>query len=430
MNEELVKNALKEEAESNRRSEVDLWPAVRGRLAAEQGNRSRTVHSSRATVRVPGIFAGVALALVVLGAIAWVSFPGARSVSAAEVLARLNQAVKDPNPFGLRSYEGVFIQDAFGPGTATADTAHTENHIWYQAPDKERTEIRTKSNKLMVSINDGKTRWLHDPAANRVTLYDPTFYWIDFASIGENDLQSLLANTDEGYDVQLLDNEQVAGRTTYVLQLTPRVQTSVSLSFHPNRKRLWVDQETYMILKYEEDDDDFNLDRTWTFTSFTPNPVLSPSLFSFTPPPGAAIDDKLDETGPTGRLMREQWQQMAARVTFPLFMFVALDDSFVVVEGPVQDSSNPNRIIQRLRWLPDEEDTLTLIQEPGPMPDPSTLGERTVIGDFVGYLRRDGDVKWLTWEEEGTVITLIGRRGIDQRIVLQYPANLERVRVP
>ncbi|MDQ3928671.1 MAG: outer membrane lipoprotein-sorting protein [Chloroflexota bacterium] len=366
---------------------------------------------------------------MVLGTIAWVSFPGARSVSAAEVLVRLNQAAQGPTPFGLRSFEGVFIQDATGPGTETADTAHTENHIWYQAPDKERIEIRTKSNKLMISVNDGKTRWLYDPSGQQVTLYDSTFYWIDFASIGEGDLQSLLTNTDAGYDAQLLDSEQVAGRTTYVLQLTPKVETSISLPHKPNRKRLWVDQETYMILRYEEDDDDFNLDRTWTYTSFTANPEISPDLLSFSPPAGTSVIDMLDESGPTGRLVREQWEQMATRVNFPLFRFATLFDSFVIVEGPVQDSNNPNKVVQRLRWLPDEEDTLTLIEEPGPLPDASTLGEPTVIGDFVGYLKRDGDIKWLTWEEEGTVITLLGRRGVAVEVLMDFPQMLERVRV-
>jgi outer membrane lipoprotein-sorting protein len=373
------------------------------------------------------MFAGAALALVVLAALAWASFPGAPTVSAAEVLARVSQASKDPDAFGLRSFEGVFTQQFTGPGTEGEDTANTENHIWYQAPNKERMETRTSSGKLMVSVNDGKTRQAYDPEAKTVTLYDPSIYWADFTSIAAGDLEKLRENAHEGYDAQLLDDEEIAGRATYVLQLTPRVQTSVPLTSHPNKKRLWVDQETYLILRYEEQDEDFDQGRTWAYTSFTLNPHLDPGLFRFEPPVGATVIDNLDVAGPTGRLVREQWKEMAARVNFKLFMFGTLEDSYVVVEGPVQEGNNPRRVVQRLRWLPDEEDTVTLIQEPGPLPDPATLGERTIIGSFVGYLKREGDVKWLTWEREGTVITLIGRRGIDVRILLYYPSYLDPV---
>ncbi|MDQ3705972.1 MAG: outer membrane lipoprotein-sorting protein [Chloroflexota bacterium] len=430
MNEELVRNALKEDAQSNRGGNVDVWPAVRNRLLAEKSGRHASVQSRRPSFRAPTLYAGVALALVVLAALASASFLGPKEVSAAEVMARLHQAAQDPNALGVQSLEGVYTQEFTGPGTENADMAKMENHIWYQAPDKQRTESRTKSGKLMIAIQDGETGWLYEPEAQRVTRYNWASTWIDYTSVGGVELQNLLANTAEGYDVQMLDSEQVAGRATHVLQLTPRMETSVELPWTPNRKKLWVDQETYLILKYEEEDDDYGHYRTWTYTSVTVNPDLNPDLFSFSPPADAEVIDEQDETGPTGRLVREQWQQMAARVTFPLFMFVTLPDSFEVVEGPVQDNDNPNRVVQRLRWLPDEEDTVTLIQEPGPLPDTSTLGERVVLPGFVGYLKRDGNVKWLTWEEQGTMITLIGRWGIDVKILLRFPENLQRVRVP
>ncbi|MDQ5823048.1 MAG: outer membrane lipoprotein carrier protein LolA [Chloroflexota bacterium] len=429
MNEELVRDALKEDAESNR-GDVDVWPTVRDRLLAEKSGRHTNVQSRRLPFRAPALYAGLALAVVVLAALGWASFLGPKQVSAGEVMARLHEAAQDPNAFGIRSLEGVYTQEFTGPGTENADVAKTENHIWYQAPDKQRTETRTKSGKLMISIQNGNSGWLYDPEAQRVTLYNWTSTWIDYATVGGRELQNLLTNTAEGYDVQILGSERIAGRATHVLRLSPRVESSIGLPGTPNRKKLWVDQETYLILKYEEEDDDYGHYRTWTYTSVTVNPDLSPDLFSFSPPAGAEVIDEQDETGPTGLLVQEQWQQMAARVTFPLFMFVTLPDGFAVVEGPVQDNNNPNRVVQRLRWLPDEEDTVTLIQEPGPLPDTSTLGERIVLPGFVGYLKRDGNVKWLTWEEQGTVVTLIGRRGIDVTILLRFPENLRRVRVP
>jgi outer membrane lipoprotein-sorting protein len=430
VNEEFVRNALKEDAENNRGGDVDVWPAVRDRLLTQKGSRRADVGSRRLPFRAPAIYAGVALAVVVLAGLAWGSFPGAKQVSAAEVLARLHEASQDPNVFGIRSLEGVYTQEFTGPGTENADVAKTENHIWYQAPDKQRTETRAKSGKLMISIKDGETGWLYDPDAQRVTLYSWTSTWIDYTTVGGVELQDLLTNTAAGYDVQMHDSEQIAGRATHVLQLTPREEGSIGMPGTPNRKKLWVDQETYLILKYEEEDDDYGHYRTWTYQSLTVNPDLSPDLFSFSPPAGAEVIDNQDETGPTGRLVRQQWQQVAASVSFPLFMFVTLPDSFEVVEGPVQDSNNPNRVVQRLRWQPDEEDTVTLIQEPGPLPDTSTLGERIVLPGFVGYLKWNGNAKSITWEEQGTVITLIGRTGIDVTILARFHEHLERVRVP
>lgn len=436
MNNDTVKNVLREDAESNRPREVDLWPGVRSRLLhAEQDLKARQTseHGVRrnrgiTSRRAAAMYAGMLLALFAIAALAWSLFLGAKPVSATQVLSMANQASQNPDAYGLRSFEGVFTQVFTGPGTEGEDTASTENHIWYQAPNKERIETRTKSNKLITSIHDGKWGWSYDTEANIVRLFDPTASWRTYSSMDGEELQDLLKNTSEGYEVQMLDHEQVAGRPTYVLQLTPKVQTSIALASMPNAKRLWVDRATYMILKYEEHDDDFNLGRSWTYTSFKLNPHLDPSLFTFTVPEGAQIIDMLGDEGPTGRQVREQWQAVARHVNFPLFMFVSLPDSFVSVEGPAQDSHNPNKIVQRFRWLPDEEDTVVLIEEAGPLVVSEGLGERVVIGDFVGYLKREGDTKTLTWEEQGTVITLVGRVGIDERVLVDFPEQLERVR--
>lgn len=436
MNSDTVKNVLREDAASNRPSEVDLWPEVRVRLLrAEQDLKKRQTRERVARHRwgitsrpAAAMYVGVLLGVFAIAALAWSLFPGAKPVSAAQVLSMANQASQNPQAYGVRSFEGEFTEVFTGPGTEGKDGAETQNHVWYQAPNKERIEARTKSNKLLVSIHDGTTGWTYDPEANRVWLFDPTANWSRFSSMDGGELRDLLKNTSEGYEVELLDHEQVAGRPTYVLELTPKVQTSIALVSKPNAKRLWVDRATYMILKYEEHDNDFNAGRSWTYTRFQLNPHLDPNLFTFTVPAGAQVTDLVGDEGPTGRQVREQWQEMARRVTFPLFMFVSLPDGFVSVDGPAQDSHNPNRIVQRFRWLPDEGDTVVLIEEAGPLEVSEALGERVVAGDFVGYLKREGSTKTLTWEEQGTVITLVGGAGIDERVLVVFPGQLERVR--
>lgn len=442
MKNQFLSDILREDAESHRSPNFDVWPAVRVKLMSAGQTSRHKQPRWLGHVRIRGVSApraaaiclAAAVAVVALASLAWLLFPGAQSVSATQIMARANQAAQDPGAFGVRSLEGIAVFRYAGKND-DQEFAQRETHVWVLAPDKRRWEDRSLTADMrMVFVSDGTVSWSYNPQENTVRVGTHTYVggidalYTPERAFGASDLDELLQHAQEGYDVELLGSDQVAGRPAHVLKVTPKMEGLLRFG-EGSPRTLWIDQETYLLLGYALKNLRFNFSASWSYTSLQLNVDVDPALFAYNPPAGAEIIEE-ESGGPTGRLMREQWEQLASRVPFALFRFEALYDSFVSVGGPAQDSENPNRIVERFRWLPDKQYTLTLIEEPGPLPESAKRGMRIQRGPFVGYMRMEGEVKRLTWEQEGTVITLVGRQGIAAEIMVEIQPQLGRVRVP
>ena len=135
-------------------------------------------------------------------------------------------------------------------------------------------------------------------------------------------------------------DETVAGRATYVIDLGPSTCPSASMPETNGRRVIWVDKETFFVLKAIQYDGrpgrEGELYSTTEVTSVEYNVALAPELFTYSPPPGLrVIDERVTETPtvtatatepaaetpqPASTPSPSGLAQIRERVSFPVFV--------------------------------------------------------------------------------------------------------------
>jgi len=280
------------------------------RLAAEAaaltGDRPRALAPPRHASRWWPVLAGVATAAVLvvalIGARVWLGGEG--SVSAAEIIERAGTATT--NPSGYRNFvvtETAEVQTA--PLGGSGEQVRSEVTRWYAAPGSWRREVtltvvgadgRALSNSGLTSVSDGATVWLYRLRDNTVVLR-PLSQAPGDDELGPfpevtGGLSSLLEQTPTCYAPRLRGAETVAGRATWVVNLGASRCPGLDggASDRPVAWTLWVDKDTYLILKAVQDIDG-QVFATTTVTSVRYDVPIEAQRFTFNPPPGARVRD-------------------------------------------------------------------------------------------------------------------------------------------
>jgi outer membrane lipoprotein-sorting protein len=103
------------------------------------------------------------------------------------------------------------------------------------------------------------------------------------ASGGQVDLhREFLSNPTERYHAVLSGVENVDGRPSHVVVLTPRTRSGYQ------RVRLWIDREDALVRRFEITEENESV-RTLDLRNIRRNPTLPDRLFQFSPPAGAQI---------------------------------------------------------------------------------------------------------------------------------------------
>ncbi len=122
-----------------------------------------------------------------------------------------------------------------------------------------------------ILVDTGQESWHYEPSAH-LAVRGPT--------LGPRRLQALEA-LPEHYRLRLLGTTWVAGRPTYLLELVPTGQ-----GVH---RRFWIDQQTALILAWQESDPDRGVFFASAFTRFSVARDLPEALFRFQPPARARV---------------------------------------------------------------------------------------------------------------------------------------------
>lgn len=330
MNRAFVKSVLREHARRHLPGPPDLWPAIQARIVATERPQlvARPLGTQPGRGRVPwgktllvGGLMGSILLAVVLGVL---RVPGGvtepLAASAAEVLARADAAAQPGGPIHsthmtltIRS-RGNFL-DPFTEG---------QSEWWNEAPNKSRTlstyRAADGTTPYILLGSDGTTSFLYDDTTHEFNLYSIS-QWDMSAS---SDLESVtkFATRIAGmniYDAVLSGTETIGGRPAYVLDFTvkPGIQATSS-TFQPFqlRKKLWIDQQTYLVLREQDWAANDTLVREMQYQHLDVNPTLDPALFAPTPPANAIVADMRPATPAD---IAAGWREIAGRLTVPLF---------------------------------------------------------------------------------------------------------------
>lgn len=158
-----------------------------------------------------------------------------------------------------------------------------------------RAEVLEASQEGLVgtlAVSDGETFWLYSPAENTVITGEA------------GDMKGAMAGTPAGaataltdivgqgldsVDLEVVGTEQVAGKSTWKVNVRPKAETSAQLQLDGVvESTMWVDEALALPLKLTIDASDLG-SGTVEVQQIETNTGLSADLFSFTPPAGAEV---------------------------------------------------------------------------------------------------------------------------------------------
>ena len=272
-------------------------------------------------------------------------------------------------------------------------------------------------------VNDGETFWLYNPHENKVItgrLSD-----IQRGEIGSQDptaqmmqMQELLQQLIDGSNVTIeSEGEQVAGRDTHKVKLTPKPETQQQLQLGSViDTNLWIDKQTNLPVKALIDAKDFGRLEA-TAESLELDEPIADERWSFTPPAGAQVVNAAElaqKARPQVTTLQDARTQVSFKVLEPRVLpdGVQLDEVQVLSmrgETVVQNYGGPVTfsLVQGQRGFPGQEQA----------PFGAQAQEVTVRGQQ-GTLITGGtgaeQGTLLRWEENGVTIVLAGTLSPEQ----------------
>lgn len=181
----------------------------------------------------------------------------------------------------INDYKGTLVVSMSFDGESREMEADFMNRL---QDNKFRQEIRKGEGAGNIMISNGTTMLLYNSTANEVTIMElpktdnPT----------QADYGKLIKGMLEQNDVKLLGSEKIDGRDVFVLDVTPK---NNSMEF-PLRQKLWVDKETWMLLRIETCDKDGKHIMSMEYRNVEFNTDIPDNEFEFKIPQGARINTK------------------------------------------------------------------------------------------------------------------------------------------
>ncbi|NTW02276.1 MAG: DUF4367 domain-containing protein [Oscillochloris sp.] len=285
-----------------------------------------------------------------------------------------------------------------------------------------RAEVREASEAKLVGallVSDGQQFWLYNPTENTVIVgtademkqQDPT------TPAGATQmLQDVIQQGLDAVDLEVQGEEQVAGKNTWKVKVTPTTETTANLQLDGIIEGvMWVDEELAMPLKVSIDASDFG-SGTIEAQSIEVNTGLSADLFSYTPPADATIvqaADLIEQIAPKVATVEEARSSVSFTLREPTYLPTGLAMVEVRVVGTDTVIINYNG----------EGSSMSLVQSNGSMDDDrqppagSNVQQITVRGQQATLITSaDGKSSFLSWEEGGIKTLIAGMISGDETI--------------
>ena len=275
-----------------------------------------------------------------------------------------------------------------------------------KAPDKQRIEfIRPTEMHGMGMVMRGSERWrIHSERTRerRPFLSRPPNRMMDHFPL--KNIQLLLQN----YDVRVLDGGSVAGRSTYLLEIVPKV------TGRPSRK-LWMDAEMGVILKMENYDSQKRLRNLFAYSEVNFEPEIDEEIFR-------SRHRTKQEKRPRGKPDREElWNHNQGKPDLEKLrkevqLNIALPDQapagFILQDIQVVRFGERKNV--HLRYA-DGLASLSVFQSPSDegrrgdrLPRPGGKVKKMNIGGIECELMFTGPMLIFRWHYEGIYLTLMG----------------------
>jgi len=265
-------------------------------------------------------------------------------------------------------------------------------------PDKSRVEyIEPAELAGTVMVTNGSTMWTYDPANNQVTkvaLPDDMPSGMDYTQIVKGIL-------DEN-DISLEGVEDVGGRSTYVIEATPKNESNRTLI---SRTRVWVDRENWMLLGTEMHDADGDPMVKVEYQDITFNTGVLDSEFIFEAPVGAeVIETSLEDMMPKEMTLDEARANLTFDPRVPSYLPEGYEFDHVIVTGGMREVvslqyTNGDEQLYLAEWISDDTK-----QSGTMMGEPEIVSINGTDGEFTSMF----GMNTLQWSADGIDYSLSG----------------------
>lgn len=306
----------------------------------------------------------------------------------------------------LEDYSGTIHTTTYLNGEKDLEE---EIQITYKKPNLVKS-LEIVQGKEVESVSDGEFAWSYDAETNTVMKMKLP----DEPLLTDNDFVSIIGNYMNESDVSMLEVEEVDGRCAYVLEARPR--TEENESGLASRTKVWVDRETWMILRCNTYNNKGNLTTETEIRDLKVNTGIPDSEFKFEIPDGAEVKTvDMDEVlkVPESLSLEEARQQASFEILTPEYIpegyvlnsTIICEDNYSITEGQgseivilsYQKGTEVFEIGENVNENEPEEDPFMGMAE-----------EISINGKEGRYINEYGTLKMLQWELGGLEITLSG----------------------
>ncbi len=278
----------------------------------------------------PAVGAAIAamLAIVALG----VALRGGQTqqVSAAEIVKKAQDAAGEVTSGNITSFEMVEQITSSSGGSVATPEQKSVAHTWFRAPNRWRYEIDPENGRASrVTVADGETIWSYDPQQNTVRISQgrlESSAWENY----QGNPGAILQDVSNCYQPRLAGDDTVAGRAAYVIDMGATSCPSASMPEMNGPLTLWLDKETYFVLKSTlRDTGNTHTVQTSEVTNIAYDMDIQDSIFTFTLPTGATIADDRPAPTTTAEQFEQRIEELAKQADFPLFVPGVVPDGLV-----------------------------------------------------------------------------------------------------
>ncbi|NTV65214.1 MAG: DUF4367 domain-containing protein [Oscillochloris sp.] len=284
-----------------------------------------------------------------------------------------------------------------------------------------RAEVREASQAEQVGalvVSDGEQFWLYNPAENTVVTGSAAEMKDQTPTNPVGATQMLQEVVQQGLDavnLEVLGEEQVAGKNTWKIKVSPKPETTANLKLDGVIEgTMWVDEALAIPLKLSIDASDLGSGSV-EVREIAVNSGVSADLFTYTPPADATIvqaTDLAEQMAPKAATLAEARSSVSFTLREPSYLPVGL----ALVE--VRVAGTDTVIIN----YGGQGASLSLVQTNGSLnddrqpPTGSAVKQITVRGQSATLITADGQGSFLTWEEGGIKTVIAGTISGDEAV--------------
>lgn len=279
-------------------------------------------------------------------------------------------------------------------------TIESEDKFMIKKPNMfKEINIEPGTGNQTITVFDGEFMWLYDPDTNEVVKTKlsgnplPT----------QNDYLNFIGEIMNSTNVTLLGMENIDGRTAYLLETTQKETNESSLL--PDRTKIWIDKDTWILLRIEIYLEGKLFDR-FEIRDLKINSGIPDSEFKFEIPEGAKI---LEEKLPEILSLEEARKKVSFKILTPEYLpeGYSFDSSMIF-----NNESHSDEIFEtvHLTYMKDKDSiglTESVYENMSSITkDIMNAGEDIKINGIEGKYEFMGDDKVMRWKLENVSLSL------------------------